>query len=304
MSATVPIRKGAVYRTDSQAIEFEGGRRFDGVRSLGTVLGIAGDEKILVRVLSCILPVDPALIARRERLPGLAVVPVETRFLHTDRDILYSLFPLEFAVDGEHALDPARTLILPMHGSVDVDEQGHMVGGGRPCLPAVGTDHWIDLDVDAVLAITRWVRGPNGEWPDALVNLGCFSSTPVGGTGPTFNEELAAVLAAEGIAVFGPPHAGVVTAASWLGGWRNQFGQRRDDGVAVIEVPIKFQRILPGRAKARRKNRSTTPPASNDSNRYGTLVITNDCALASEISAFSPDFSTARQHAIDRSLME
>jgi hypothetical protein len=134
------------------------------------------------------------------------------------------------------------------------------------------------------------------------VNLGCFSSTPVDGTGPTFNEELAAKLAPLGIAVFGPPHAGVVTAANWLGGWRNQFSQQVQNGGTVVDVPIKFH-LIPSKRTGSRK-RKAVPARPSGSTRYGTLVVTNDSALASEISACSPDFSTSRPHTIDRSLME
>jgi hypothetical protein len=302
MSVELALRKGAIFRPDLGVIEFTGGRRFEGVSLSGIVFGTADDEPIPVRVLGSVRPVTPAQIARRERLPGLVIVPVETRFLHADRDILFSLFPLAFAVEGDQPLDPARTLVLPTHGSVDVDDNGHMVGGGQPCFPAVGTDHWVSLDADAVATIAGWVRGPNGEKPDALVNLGCFSSTPVGGTGPTFNEELAATLSTLGIAVYGPPHAGVVTAANWLGGWKSQFGQKVQTGGTVADVPIKFHRILPKRAKRTKQKHS--PPKLPDATRYSTVVVTNDCALASEISAYSPDFSATRQHEIDRSLME
>lgn len=304
MGTEFPIRQGAIFRANPRTIEFAGGRRFEGVSALGTVPGYAGDSPIPIRVLGAVFPVTAVQIARRERLPGLVVVPVETRFLHADRDILFSLFPLAFAVEGDLALDPTRTLVLPTHGSVDVDEQGHMTQGGRPCFPVVGTEHWASLDADAVATIARWVRGPNGERPDALINLGCFSSTPVGGTGPTFNEELAAVLDREGIAVYGPPHAGVVTAASWLGGWKNQFGQKVESGGTVVDVAIKFHRILPTRTPGRRRARPARLPVAGTESRYGTLVITNDCVLASEISACSPDFSTTKQHAVDRSLME
>lgn len=304
MSAELPMRQGAVFRFDAHAIEFADGRRFDGVSSLGILLGTECGQPIPIQVLGCILPVTAAQIARRERLPGLVVVPVETRFLHTERDILFSLFPLTFAIAGDNALDPARTIVLPMHGNIDVDEQGHMIGGGQPCFPAVGTDHWISLDAVAVSTICRWVRGPNGEQPNAIVNLGCFSSTPVGGTEPTFNEELAAVLAIDGIAVYGPPHAGIVTAANWLGGWKNQFGQQVQNEGAVVDVPIKFHRIVPRNVKPVRTRRAEKLPAITNSSRYGTLVVTNDCALASEVSAYSPDFSTPRRHEIDRSLME
>jgi hypothetical protein len=158
MSTELPLRKDAVFEPDSGTIEFGGGRRFDGVSLLGIVSGTADDNPIPVRVLGSIRPVTPAQIARRERLPGLVVVPVETRYLHADRDILFSLFPLAFAVEGDQSIDPARTLVLPMHGSVDVDEQGHMAGGGQPCFPAIGTDLWISLDADAVATIAQWVR--------------------------------------------------------------------------------------------------------------------------------------------------
>jgi hypothetical protein len=130
------------------------------------------------------------------------------------------------------------------------------------------------------------------------VNAGCFSSTKRGKTSTTFNEELAALLAKDGVTVYGPPYGGIVTSAYWLGQWRefgqqleeawpstNAFGQRQrgqlrefsqqlEDGKTIREVPIKFERITPATRRPRRprglrlaKRRTTVA---------GTLVITND----------------------------
>ena len=136
--------------------------------------------------------------------------------------------------------------------------------------------------------------------------MGCFSSTPRDGNGPTFNEELAIILAHNGeIALYGPPHAGVVTAASLYGQWRNQFRQQLQVNGIVCDLPVRFKRIVPAAALPnRRRRRQDASRHSRKPTLYGTVVITNDCTLATELSAFSPDFSEQRLHGFDRSLME
>ena len=158
MSTDIPLRPGAVFRPDSKVIEIAG-RRFDRVRLLGTVLGTTVDDTpVPVRVLGAVRPVSADQIARRERLPAMAIVPVETHYLKADREILFSLFPLAFAVQSNGGLHPERTLVLPMHGSVDVDENGRMNGGGCPILPAIGTDEF-----GSVCRRLRWRRSRNGQ---------------------------------------------------------------------------------------------------------------------------------------------
>ncbi len=117
MSDEIPLRPGAAFRPDSGVIAFANSRTFDNVRLLGTVSGTTGDNvPVPVRVLGAVYPVSPDRIARRERLPALAVVPVETHYLISDREILLALFPLIFAVQSDCSLEPERTLVLPMHG--------------------------------------------------------------------------------------------------------------------------------------------------------------------------------------------
>jgi hypothetical protein len=302
MSTEILLRPGVVFRAPGGgvgAIEFADGRRSGPVRHHGSVPGLAGAQPARVHVLSAARPADPEPIARREVLPALAVVPVERQYLRADRDFLFSLYALATAVEGAD-LDPVRTVVLTAHGSADVDETGGMTGG-EPCVPATGDGRWtITLGPGATARLVRFARGPNGERVNALVNLGCFSSTPRGRTGPTFNEELAAHLAPDGIAVYGPPHAGVVTAATWFGAWRNQFGQEETSGATVRHVPIQFRRIDP---PAGLKPRAPLPLPGAET-YFGAVIVTNDCALAGELASYSPDFKEQKPHAIDRSLME
>ncbi len=145
--------------------------------------------------------------------------------------------------------------------------------------------------------------GARPEWSavNALINLGCFSSTPERSTGITFNEELGALLAHDGIAVYGPPHAGVVTAANLYSAWKSHFTQQFEAAGMATDMPIRFQRIAP--AKIGRRKRSD-PSAFPNPVHYGTLLVTNDFALAGEVSGFSPNFSERRSHEFDRGLME
>jgi hypothetical protein len=130
--------------------------------------------------------------------------------------------------------------------------------------------------------------------------MGCFSSTrSARKKGTTFNEELAALLAEDGMAIYGPPHAGIVTSATWLGHWR-AFGQRLEDDTTIREVPIKFQRIAPAAQRRRRETRV----GRRATTLHGSVVITNDFALAGEVCSFAPDFEEVRSHDFDRTLME
>jgi hypothetical protein len=130
--------------------------------------------------------------------------------------------------------------------------------------------------------------------------MGCFSSTRHRGRRSTFNEELAGLLAQDGgITVFGPPHAGIVTTATFFGQWRNFFSQNLEDDLTVRSIPIRFERIMPAkhRPSAKRKRRKSLKV-------HGSVVVTNDYALASALSSFAPDFSEPRRHDVDRTLME
>ena len=79
-----------------------------------------------------------------------------------------------------------------------------------------------------------------------LVNIGCFSSTRSHKNGTSFNEELAALLATDGITVYGPPYAGVVTTATSFTQWKNLFGQKIEDETSIRSVPIQFQHLTAG----------------------------------------------------------
>jgi hypothetical protein len=200
-------------------------------------------------------------------------------------------------IDGECDLDPGRTVVLTMHGSVEVWE-GDRLTAGNPSLPGVNPERWISLDALSVATVVRWARGRDGEPPHAVVNMGCFSSTRRGRKG-TFNEELAALLAEDGMAVYGPPYSGIVTAATWLGQWRT-FGQRLEDGWTIREVSIKFQRIVPARRRLRQKAKATRRAPI----LRGSLVLTNDYALAGDVCSFPPDFAEPRPHDFDRRFMD
>jgi hypothetical protein len=102
--------------------------------------------------------------------------------------------------------------------------------------------------------------------------------------------------------VYGPPLAGVVTAAGWLGAFRNWFGQKAPAGGTVCDVRIQFRRIAPA-AKVPRTWESRRPPVGPRP-LIGAVVVTNDTALAAELAGYSPDFTAAREHAVDRALME
>jgi hypothetical protein len=249
--------------------------------------------------LSAIYPTSREKVAKSEHLPVMAVVPAETRYLKSDRELLASLFLLERMIDGGCEIDLGRTGVLTQHGSVEVWRDDQLVAG-NPTLPSVEPDRWISLGPSAVAALVRRVRGPDGEPPASVVNMGCFSSTrSARKKGTTFNDELAALLADDGIAIYGPPYAGVVTSAIWLGQWR-AFGQRLEDATTVREVPIKIQRIAPA---ARRRWREAEA-GRIATGLHGSVVITNDHALAGEVSSFSPDFAEVRPHDFDRTLME
>src|SRR5262249_54474728 len=149
-----------------------------------------------VKVFTGVYPTSDELLTRREHLPALAVVAVETRYLRADRSILASLFGLPAFVEAPAPLDPIRTVVLTLHGSVEGNETADRTGGS-PSPPSVAPNHCFSPAPTAVAALVQWVRGPEGEQPTAVVNTGCFSSTRQR-QGPTFNEELAALLAAQG----------------------------------------------------------------------------------------------------------
>ncbi len=301
MVSEIRLRPGVVFRADaagSGTLEFPKGRRFDNVSFLGTLPGTTDDgTPARVNVLSAVYPTSRDQIASWAHLPVLAVVPVETQYLKGPWLTLCSLFFLPSLIDGELDLEPGRTVVLTMHGSVEVWE-GDQLTAGNPSLPSVNPERWISLDAPTVATLVRWARGRDGQLPHAVVNTGCFSSTRRGKKG-TFNEELAAFLAEDGMTVYGPPYGGIVTAATWLGQWR-AFGQRREDDRTIREVPIKFQRIVPARRRLRQKAKaSRRAPILR-----GSLVITNDYALAEDVGSFSPDFAEPRPHDFDRTFME
>jgi hypothetical protein len=297
----IQLRPGVVFRADaagSGSLEFPKGRRFDNVSFLGALPGTADDgAPARVNVLSAVYPTSRDKIVSWEHLPVLAVVPAETRYLKGPWVTLGSLFYLPSMIDGEFDLEPGRTVVLTMHGSVEVWE-GDQLTAGNPSLPSVNPMRWVSLDAPSVATLVRWARGGDGQPPHAVVNTGCFSSTRRGRKG-TFNEELAALLAEDGMTVYGPPYGGIVTAATWLGQWRD-FGQRLEDDRTIREVPIKFQRIAPARRRQRQKARV----ARRATTLHGSLVITNDHALAGEVCSFPPDFAEPRPYDFDRTFME
>ena len=301
MVSEIQLRPGVVFRADaagSGSLEFPKGRRFDNVSFLGALPGTTDNgAPARVNVLSAVYPTSRDKIANWEHLPVLAVVPAETRYLKGDREMLTSLFFLGSLIDCEFDLEPGRTVVLTMHGSVEVWE-GDQLTAGNPSLPSVDPMRWISLDAPSVAALVRWARGRDGQPPHAVVNTGCFSSTRRGRKG-TFNEELAAFLAEDGMTVYGPPYGGIVTAATWLGQWRT-FGQQLEDDRTIREVPIKFQRIAPARRRLRQKAKA----ARRAKILHGSLVITNDYVLAGEVCSFSPDFAELRPHDLDRTFME
>jgi hypothetical protein len=282
------------------SMEFPKGRRFDNVSFLGTLPATAEDgARAHVNVLSAVYPTSRDKITNAEHLPALAVVPAETRYLKGDREILWSLFLLASMMEDGCELDPGRTVVLTLHGSAEVFD-GDQIRAGNPTLPSVQPDRWISLDPPAVAALVRWVRGPDGQLPNAVVNTGCFSSTRCGRQkGTTFNEELAALLADDGMTVYGPPYAGIVTSATWLGQWR-AFGQRLEEDRTIRDVPIKLKRIAP----ARRRRWREAAVGRRATLLHGSVVITNDCTLAGEVCSFLPDFTEPKSHLFDRTLME
>jgi hypothetical protein len=302
MASEIELRPGVVFRTDAAGeggIEFAKGRRFDNVSFLGTIPGKADTgARAHVNILSAIFPSAPDKVLKWEHLPVMVVVAVETQYLATDSDVLPALFFLERTVDGG-PIDPKRTVVLALHGCVEVGRDDQLVGGNLT-LPSVRPNRSIYLDARGTATMVRRVRDANGRHVTAVVNTACFSSTRSARSGgTTFNEELAALLAEDGVAVYGPPHAGVVTAATWQGHWR-AFGQRVEKDSTLYDVPIAFQRI--GAAPCGRMREM--PVRKRPAALYGSVVVTNDLALAREVCSFGPEFSEVRSHAIDRRLME
>jgi hypothetical protein len=303
MLSEIELRPGVVFRKDvanAGSIEFAKGRRFENVSFLGTLPGTADNgARAHVNVLSAVYPTSHDKVSKWEHLPIVAVVPAETRYLKADREILASFFFLERMLNGPCDIDLGRTVVLTLHGSVEVWRDDQLVAG-NPTLPSVKPDRWISLNPPAVATLVRRVRGPHGQRPTVVVNTGCFSSTrSARKKGTTFNEELAALLAEDGIVIYGPPYAGIVTSATWLGHWR-AFGQHLEDATTIREVPIKFQRVAPA---ARRRSREAQV-RHRATSLHGSVVITNDFTLAGEICSFSPDFAEVRPHTFDRALME
>jgi hypothetical protein len=97
-----------------------------------------------------------------------------------------------------------------------------------------------------------------------------------------------------------------VTAATLFIQWRNLFRQRREDAPTISEVPIKFQRIWPATSLpvTKKRRRAAGNSAQEKPVCSGSLLVTNDYALASAVASFSPDFAEVRPHDFDRTLME
>jgi hypothetical protein len=303
VASEIQLRPGVVFRAGASgagSIEFPKGRRFDNVTFCGALRGKTNESGApgQVNVLSAVYPTSSDRQAKWEQLPVLVVVPAETQYLKGSWITLFSLFFLPSLIADECEIDPGRTVFLTMHGSVEVGESDEILAGS-PSLPSVDPGRWISLDAPAVARLVGWIHCPAGEQPNAVVNASCFSSTPRGKESTTFNEELAALLAKDCVTVFGPPHGGIVTSAYWEGQWR-QFSQRLEDEKAIRDVPIKFQRITPAARRRRRRARV----ARSGSTAAGSLVITNDYALAVGVCTFSADFAEPRVQDFDRALME
>ncbi len=309
MNTEITLRPGVAFHDDvagAGRFEFTKGPRFDQVFFKGIVRGKTDNgQRALVNVFSAVYPTSAEQLRLRAHLPALAVVPVQTRYLAADGAILDSLFYLPLLVDGEGDIDPTRTMVIPMHGSREGEEDDQMTAG-RPCVPSTDPKQWIYLGPVAVAALVEWTRNLDGEAPRAIINFGCFSSTVHPKYGTTFNEELAAVLALQGdIAVYGPPQAGIVYAGASYGEWRNHVYQQIEDGRAARDVEVKLRRIAPKTGHG-----STTAPqaasasASGEPEIQGSVVITNHYVLAGALSSVSPDFSKSTPHTIDRRMME
>jgi hypothetical protein len=253
-----------------------------------------------VNVLSVVSQTSKNKQTDSEQLPVLVAVPAETRYLKGPWVTLHSLFFLPSMMADGCEIDPGRSLVLTMHGSVEVAESDEIMAGS-PSLPSVNPNLWISLDVPAVATLVGWAHCPDGRWPNAVVNAGCFSSSRRWKKAATFNEELAALLAEDNVTVYGPPYSGIVTSAHWLGQWR-EFSQRLEDDKSIQDVPIKFERITP--ATRRRPRPRGVRFAKRRRTVAGTVVITNDIALAGEVGTYSADFAEPRAHDFDRSLME
>jgi hypothetical protein len=297
------MRPEVVFRADVSGagrIEFPKGRRFENVKFCGALHGTTDDggAPAHVNVLSAVYPTSSDKQTNWEQLPVLVVVPAETRYLNGSAITLISLFFLPSMMADECELDPGRTVFLTIHGSVEIGESDEIMAGS-PSLPSVDPRRWISLDAPEVAALVRWTHCPDGQRPNAVVNASCFSSTRRGKKGTTFNEELAALLAKDCVTVYGPPYGGIVTAAYWHGQWR-EFSQRLEDEKTIRDVPIKFQRISPATRRRRRGARVARPGRTV----AGSLVITNDYALALEVCTFSADFAEPRAQEFDRTLME
>jgi len=304
VTAEIQLRHGVVFRADDSGagcIEFPKGRRFEDITFCGALPGKADNgARAHVNVLSAVSQTSKDKQNDFEHLPVLVVVPAETRYLKGPWVTLYSLFFLPSMLADGCEIDPNRTLVLTMHGSVEVAESDEIMAGS-PALPSVNPNVWISLDAPAVATLVGWTHCPDGQRPNAVVNAGCFSSSRRWKKAATYNEELAALLAEDNVTVYGPPYAGIVTSADWFGQWR-QFSQRLEDDKAIRDVPIKFQKITPA-ARRRRRSRGLRF-AKPRRTVAGTVVITNDFALAGEVCTYSADFAEPRAHDFDRSLME
>src|ERR1043165_7665223 len=303
MASEIQLRPGVVFRESSSgngSMHLPGNRHVDQVCFKGTIEGRTDDGKsAVVNVFSAVYPTSQEKIASKEHMPAIAVVAVETHYLHSESAFLSSLFSLPLFVESGGDLDPLRTLVLTMHGSVEVHGVDQ-IRPGSPSLRSVNPTRWIYLEPSAMATLVGWIRSPEGQVPNAVINTGCFSSTRDGQKGASFNEELAALLAELGdIALLGPPHAGIVTTATQFGQWRNLFTQSQEDATRIPDVPIRFHRIAPVTvflSRNERRRKKTQRPARHESEISGSVIATNDYALASTLASFSTDFAESKEH--------
>jgi hypothetical protein len=163
MESEIQLRPGVVYQGDSAgegSIVFPEGRRVSNVHVSGTLPARSDDGKAArVHLLSALYPTSVEKIATREHLPALAVVAVETQYARGEpaiRGMLCSVFYLPFFVDGWCDFDPTRTVVLTMHGSVELD--GDKMSAGSPSLPSVNPQHWLFLEPFSVAILVRRIR--------------------------------------------------------------------------------------------------------------------------------------------------
>ena len=149
MISEIQLRPGVVFQvgaagTGSIALPKE--RRFENVSFCGTLPATTENgAPARVHVLSAVYPTILDQQPNSRQLPALVVVATETRYLKGASTELCSLFLLDRMIESGHDLDLGRTVVLTMHGSVDVGEDDQLIPG-RPSLPSVSPSQWISLD--------------------------------------------------------------------------------------------------------------------------------------------------------------